>query len=603
MSQQQYIKDVCCSILQNTSEYHKIRSILYEQSHLIFQKLHQKTSPITVNQAAKEYDDALNEQIELVEQYYHELALSKERQEYLKLSAIWQLCQIVYFSDQKNDIEALVKWYNRVNSSLYYEYDRQAIFNNPDGPFEHSSFWPFAIRMTTLGRIDQLSALLKHTLLDVSVARKSDILPYLISLNDIISSLPLDKEKISMAIANLHASKWPSPKIEHHAEQLLAVMAILLGNEAMTLQHTQDDIHAYICCRFYQPAVGSFTEFSTRHPPTSSRMSPTLLPSQNVLRSIIAGDIYQAIEECVQYDWWLLAHLTDLLSMNQMIDREINIPVRQDTISVPVKSHFILYYASSLKNQFGLWKQAYNYMFECGDLGRQAVIEHLDNTDLNVDDSAITEVVDFCNHHSLESIGIEIYKRKATLCMESNDYSKALYYFKQSKQHQYIDTVFYKIIWHVALTGNWFDISSLNSEEYNGIYYTIYQHLHNLHNSIDKSDFKEAANEFRALVHNDSVPIYIMAIVISEGLAFVRDLDTSQLTTADLRRIKSLWQKMNKLTPAQDFKLLYCYNMQDKSKVPERDDDDLESELRQQKQEFLDSTGICFSRALERISP
>lgn len=81
------------------------------------------------------------------------------------------------------------------------------------------------------------------------------------------------------------------------------------------------------------------------------------------------------------------------------------------------------------------------------------------------------------------------------------------------------------------------------------------------------------------------------------------DLDTSQLTTADLRRIKSLWQKMNKLTLAQDFKLLYCYNMEDKSKVPERDNDDLESELRQQKQEFLDSTGICFSRALERISP
>lgn len=266
--------------------------------------------------------------------------------------------------------------------ALYYECDRQAIFNNPDGPFEHSSFWPFAIRMTTLGRIDQLSALLKHTLLDVSVARKSDILPYLISLNDIISSLPLDKEKISKTMANLHASKWPSPKIEHHAEQLLAVMAILLGNEAMTLQHTQDDIHAYICCRFYQPAVGSFTEFSARHPPTSSQMSPTLLPSQNVLRSIIAGDIYQAIEECVQYDWWLVAHLTDLLSMNQMIDREINIPVRQDTISVPVKSHFILYYASSLKNQFGLWKQAYSYMFECGDLGRQAVIEVRKDTSL-----------------------------------------------------------------------------------------------------------------------------------------------------------------------------------------------------------------------------
>ncbi|CAO3629461.1 unnamed protein product [Mucor fragilis] len=598
MSQQQYIRDVCCSTLPNTSEYHKIRAMLYRRSFLTFQKLHQKSSPITTNQAAKEYDDALNEQIELVEQYYHELALNKERQEYLKLSAIWQLCHIVYFSDQKDDIEALVKWYNRHNSSLYYEFDRQAIFNNPDGPLEHASFWPFAIRMTTLGRIDQLSALLKRTLPDFSFSRNSNILPYVIALNDITLNFPLDKEKLSKTMANLHASRWIDSKSKRHAQQLLAVMAILSGDEAAALEHTQDDIHAYICCRFYQPAVGSFTEFSTRHPP-SSIQNP--LPPQNVLRSIIAGDIYQAIEECIHYDWWLLAHLTDLLSMNQMIDREINIPVGQDVISVPVKSHFILYYASTLKNQFGLWKQAYSYMFECGDLGKQAVIEHMNDMDLNIDDNTLTEVVEFCDRHSLESTGIELYKRKATMCMESKDYKKALYYYRISKQHQYIDTVFYEIIWHVAMTGDWFDISTLESEKYDGIYYTIYQHLHHLHNHIEKSELKEAAEEFRALVDSDTVPNHIKAVVIWEGLALIRDLNTSQLTTADILCIKSQWQKLNKLSPAQDFKLLYFYSKQDKSNVPERNSV-LESVLRYQKQDFLDTTGVWFSRALERTS-
>ncbi|KAK4516461.1 uncharacterized protein ATC70_011433 [Mucor velutinosus] len=600
MSQQQYIKDVCCSSLPNTSEYHKIRAALYRQSYLIFQKLHQKSTPITVNQAAKEYDDTLNEQIELVEQYYHELALNKERQEYLKLSAIWQLCKIVYFSDQKDDIEALIKWYNRINSSLYYEYDRQAIFNHPDGPLEHPSFWPFAIRMTLLGRIDQLSALLKHTLPDVSFSRNSDILPYIIALNDITIDFPLNKEKLSAIMANLQASKRFSPKIDYHAQQLLAVLAILSGDEMITLEHTQDDIHAYICCRFYQSAVGSFTDFTARHPSSSNQNSfSSLLPPQNVLRSIIAGDIYQAIEECVHYDWWLLAHLTDLLSMNQMIDRDINIPVRQDTVSVPVKSHFILYYASTLKNQFGLWKQAYSYMFECGELGRQAVIEHMSNMDLNVDDNALTEVVDFCNHHSLESTGVELYKRKAAMCMEAKDYKKALYYYRTSKQHQYIDTVFYEMIWHLAMTGEWSDISSLSPERYDGIYYTIYKHLHNLHNHIERSELKEAAHEFRALVESDSVPNHIMAIVIWEGLALVRDLDASQLTAADILRIKSQWQKLNKLSPAQDFKLLYFYNNQDKLNVPERNGD-LENVLKYQKQDFLDTTGVWFSRALEK---
>ncbi|KAL9540536.1 hypothetical protein MBANPS3_009627 [Mucor bainieri] len=450
--------------------------------------------------------------------------------------------------------------------------------------------------MITLGRIDQVSALLKRTLSGLSFSKNNGIVPYVITLSDIIVNLPLDREKLSTTMTNLRNSKQVNSKIDHHAQQLLAVMAILSGDEATTLEHTQDDIHAYICCRFYQPAVGSFADFSARHPSSSNQSSP----SQNVLRSIIAGDIYRAIEECVHYDWWLLAHLTDLLSMNQMIDGDVNIPVRQNTISVPVKSHFILYYASALKNQFGLWKQAYGYMFECGDLGKEAVIEHVNNMDLNVDDDALTEVVDFCNQHSLESTAIELYKRKATMCMESADYKKALYYYDTSKQHQYIDTVFYEVIWHVAKTGDWFDVSSLDSEQHDGIYYTIYQHLYNLHNYIEGSELKEAAGEFRALVDSDSVPNYIMAMVIWEGLALIEDLDASQLTAADIQRIKLQWQKLNKLSPAQDFKLLYFYNNQDKSDVPQRDGD-LENLLKYQKQDFLDTTGVWFSRALEKL--
>lgn len=110
------------------------------------------------------------------------------------------------------------------------------------------------------------------------------------------------------------------------------------------------------------------------------------------------------------------------------------------------------------------------------------------------------------------------------MCMESKDYKKALYYYRISKQHQYIDTVFYEIIWHVAMTGDWFDISTLESEKYDGIYYTIYQHLHHLHNHIEKSELKEAAEEFRALVDSDTVPNHIKAVVIWEGLALIRGM-------------------------------------------------------------------------------
>ncbi|KAI8639265.1 nucleoporin Nup85-like protein [Parasitella parasitica] len=357
-----------------------------------------------------------------------------------------------------------MEWHNQINTSLYYEYDKQAIYFNPEGTFEHPNFWPYVIRMATLGYIEQISSILKHVLLDVSLSRYSDVLPYIMELCDIISNLPPDSEKLEKAINNLNTTRWVHSKTKYHADQISTVMSIFLGNEAVTIEHTQDDIHAYICSRYYRSSVGSFNEFSARNSPR-----PIPYSSQKVLRSIIAGDIYQAMEECIHYDWWLLAHLTDLLTMNQMIDRDIKIPVGRDILSMPVKTHFILFYASFLKNQFGLWRQAYIYMLECGDLGKEAVVEHLNTMDLNVEDTVIIDVVEFCISQSLESTGLKIYKKKATMCMESNDYKRALFYYEKSKQDQCIDGVFYEMIWYLAKTGNWFDLSSLGPTQYDGI--------------------------------------------------------------------------------------------------------------------------------------
>ncbi|CEP08426.1 hypothetical protein [Parasitella parasitica] len=580
MSRLFYIKDVCRSKLQGTSDIHNTRAMLYRQSSLIFQKLHQKESPISVNKAAAEYSDALREQIKLVEQYYSELALSKERQVYLQLSAIWQLCQIVYFSDCKDDIKSLMEWHNQINTSLFYEYDKQAIYFNLEGTFEHPDFWPYVIRMATLANTEQISSILKHVLLDVSVSEYNNLLPYIMALCDITSSFLPDAERLKSIITNLNATGWMHPKTKYHADQICTVMSIFLGNETVTIRNTQDDIHAYICCRYYRSSVGSFNDFSARNPPKTMPHS-----SQKILRHIIAGDIYQAMEECIHYDWWLLAHLSDLLTMNQMIDREIKIPVETDTLSMP--------------NQFGLWKQAFSYMLECGDLGKEAVVEHLNTMDLNVEDTVVMDVVEFCINQSLESTGIEIYKKKATMCMESNDYTRALLYYKKAKQDQSVDDVFYEMIWQLAKTGKWFDLSALGTAKYDGVYYTIYRHLSNFYGYMTRSELEDATNEFRALINSDSVPYQMMPIVIWEGLGLIKDSDKALLTRSDILVTKLKWQALNKHASTQDFKLFYYYYQQDKSAIPQQNEK-LDSILKFQKQDFLDTTGVCFSRALEK---
>lgn len=73
------------------------------------------------------------------------------------------------------------------------------------------------------------------------------------------------------------------------------------------------------------------------------------------------------------------------------------------------------------------------------------------------------------------------------------------------------------------------------------------------------------------------------------------------LTRSDVLLVKSKWQKLNKHATTQNFRLLYHYNKKDKSIIPEREDE-LKIILRYQKQEFLDTTGLCFSRTLDKIN-
>ena len=106
--------------------------------------------------------------------------------------------------------------------------------------------------------------------------------------------------------------------------------------------------------------------------------------------------------------------------------------------------------------------------------------------------------------------------------METNDFKNALYYYEKSKQDQCIDVVFSEIIWHLAMTGNWIDLASLGSTNYDGIYYTIYKHLQKFHHHIKSKELEDATDEFRELINIDSIPDDIIPVVIWEGLILIK---------------------------------------------------------------------------------
>jgi hypothetical protein len=224
--------------------------------------------------------------------------------------------------------------------------------------------------MASLGQLSHLSSLLKHALLDVSLSQYSDVLTFMLEIRNIINEEQIDTSKLNKAILTLRQMNFSNNGTKEHANQLYQVMAILAGDEDCSLQHASSGIHAFICNFYYTPSNNTSVHtrakiFFSKYPQLSS----------DVMQSLLVENLQLAIEQSIKFDWWFLAHLTDLFHIKNMIDRPILVNMGDQVLSFNIRDHFILYYASFIKNSLGLWKEAFGYMLSCGELGRDLIVE------------------------------------------------------------------------------------------------------------------------------------------------------------------------------------------------------------------------------------
>lgn len=254
-----------------------------------------------------------------------------------------------------------------------FEFDRQSIFFCKS-TFDHPDFWPYAIRLVLFGQLEQLSTLFSHVLKDTEFQLHWDLLEFMKYLKELtcqgIQHLKSQHKQLQELMSKLcHIQNPP------HAESLKDVVSLLMGDEIVTLQYAKDDIQAFISSKFYQYDDNSKTiqadarDFFKKHGNGDA-----------CIRLFLQGQIYEAIEVCAEYDWWLIAHLADLLSLKNMLDRSLYYSIQGGaTLTMGAREYFLLTYASYLNNQFDLWKESFTYLMTCGDIGKDAVIQVFTN--------------------------------------------------------------------------------------------------------------------------------------------------------------------------------------------------------------------------------
>ncbi|KAI8987999.1 nucleoporin Nup85-like protein [Mycotypha africana] len=521
--------------------------------------------------------------------------MRRERDSFTQLLSIWTFCRILYFLKDKDLFPPLMRWFNDFNKALFFEYDKYSIYHNKSAPIFHEDYWKYATRMAVLGQHDQLVDLLGHTLKRTSSNRLTARIEELYKLIEGKEGRRFDKNGLKEIKAKTEKLGAKNETTQLQINNLLSLIHILMGDEGTIWRHTKDDLHAFICI-FYYKGEDSIN-FSTAASDFYKRY-PT--ETKTVYEHLLKKRFDEALELCAVNDWWLLCHMPNLFSeMKGAFSKMMAIETKKKEAPflVPLKNHTRLYYASALLNTFGLWKEAFTYMLQCEDLGKDVIQEHMRTIDISkLDDEKMDDYVQFCQDHSIRSIGDELCMRKASYLLSIRDFKGALTYYSKANAYQQVDSVFEEILSDYVKQGTTIDLQAL-SNQFSGFHHTLYSLLWSMNQYLSQLDITQAAEAYKKLIRLDPIPMRLIPIVLWEGLRIIEGyVHIVKLNTQEVEVIKRLWSTISKNDDPVTYELFYYYIQKDKDGLVQPTVEALAQCARQ----FLDATSLRYSVAFSK---
>ncbi|KAM3584795.1 hypothetical protein VKS41_003597 [Umbelopsis sp. WA50703] len=370
-----------------------------------------------------------------------------ERKTIRTFIAIWHLCEILFFSKQKEAPLAkdLVEWLNVTDKSGLLKYDSQRIIHHPD-PCNHPEFWDFVYKLLLRGQMQAVTTLLTHAVKTIS-AKSLTTLNKLIT---ILTSMPELYSSYSTTAENRYMkqrSKWLTDVAQFKdtlqqitdtdtaslTSQTLNLLNLLEGDRTSILEHSSTRHEAIVAIALYSCPTHSRHEL-----PDIVRLVDKQFPipagdtALEACRAFMVGDIYEAIVTCASEDWWLVAHLTDLLEKADMLESRSNLGLMVDDDDVELREYFMLNYAQTLFSYASLWESAIFYLSTCPIQGR-AWMSQLILRIPTTDDVTVTRLLQTCERFRLQEQHTIICRIAAKSFVVSKDFAKAVKYYQMAQ--------------------------------------------------------------------------------------------------------------------------------------------------------------------------
>ncbi|SAM02688.1 hypothetical protein [Absidia glauca] len=395
----------------------------------------------------------------------------KERLVYQKISVIWQLLQAMYFPGRKasyNYGTNLMAWLNRFDKRAIMQFDIQGVFNSPI-PSRHASFWPLVYKLTLRGELDSLQRLVhiaserapdpSEKAILQTVAQSIGYFPARASSSSSSSANREEwKDKATEGLRIMGTYEKDRSTLVSYAQTIIHIM---LGDTTTLCHNAVSSVEAIVAAIYYQDdntiTVRTIHSLALQVNELRDHTHNNIHDQHIGLLSLLKGDIYGALEEFAQLDWWLLAHVIDILDeymVQGVLDgdclfgtRPLSIDLGGGQMEVDARSFFILTYARGLVEQEHMWETALDYMGTCGEVGKREINKIIGKISPS-NDQIILGVVEYCTRSGLLNARQQIFEKTAHQLLEQHAYVAAIRYYYLAGNDQQIDHVFKTCLYH-----------------------------------------------------------------------------------------------------------------------------------------------------------
>jgi len=195
----------------------------------------------------------------------------------------------------------------------------------------------------------------------------------------------------------------------------------------------------------------------------STDQTPTAV--DGILQAAFEFDLHTVVKDCCSHlpNWWMAAHLTDLLHHCGQLDLSANASsvLDQRKYRCSFREHILLEYPEGLLTHGSLWQVGVSYLDHCPQYGRQHLALHLEKLPVDSDAKA-TKVLRVMEKRGLTPQAFSLCRVLAIRALKSSRLGAALSWAIKSKDVAFASFVAEKLLTDYSTTGRFSHLDILD---------------------------------------------------------------------------------------------------------------------------------------------